>query len=378
MDFDLSTRQKLMKDSFHEFLFKECSKDYVKEMEENEKGYSTELWHKMADLGWIGLMFPKKWGGIEGGFLELALLLEETGYFCLPGPFFSTVILGGLPLLDFGNESQKQEFLPKIAKGELNVTLALTESVGLYEAGGIATRAISGQDNGYAISGTKLFVPDMHIADYVICVVRTQDCAISEDGISLFLIDAKRPGISYARLNTIAGDKQYEVVFNNVSVSKKNLLGELHQGWMSVRRILQQAVIAKCAEMVGGSQWVLDTTVKYAKERVQFGHPVGSFQAIQHKCANMLVDLESARFVTYEAAWKLSKGLPYAMEASMAKAWVSEAYRRICAEGHQIHGGIGVIKDYDMWLYSRRAKAAELIFGDADFHRELIAQQLGL
>jgi alkylation response protein AidB-like acyl-CoA dehydrogenase len=378
MDFTLNTRQKLMKESFHDFLDGECTKDYVRKMEEDEKGYSAELWHRMAELGWIGLMFPKKYGGIQGSFLELALLFEEIGYFCLPGPFFSTVVLGSLPILNLGNEVQKQEFLPRIAKGELIVTLALTETSATYEAGGIMVRAASKQDDTYTISGTKLFVPDVHVADYVICAFRTKMCAVPEGGISLFLIEAKRPGINHTRLKTIADDKQFEVTFNNVVVSRKDLLAGLHQGWEGVRQILEQAVIAKCAEMIGGAHWVLNATVKYAKERVQFGYPIGSFQAIQHKCADMLVDLESARFVTYEATWKLSKELPCALEASIAKAWVSEAYRRICTEGHQIHGGIGVIKDYDMQLYSRRAKAAEIIFGDSDFHRELVAQRLGL
>jgi len=378
MNYGLDDDEKLLKESFHDFLLRECSKDYVREIEENEKDYSIELWRKMAELGWMGLIFPKQYGGMEGSFLELTLLFEEMGYSCLPSPFFSTVILGGLPILNFGNETQKQEFLPKIARGELIGTLALTETSATYEPDGIMAQAVSEENDAYSINGTKLFVPDMHVARYVISVVRTKESAVPEEGISLFLVDAKKPGIHYSQLRTIASDKQFEVTFDNVRVSRKDLLGNLHQGWSVVRKILEQAAIAKCAEMVGGAQWVLDATVKYAKERVQFGHPIGSFQAIQHKCANMLVDLDSARFVTYEAAWKLSKELPIALEASIAKAWVSEAYRRICAEGHQINGGIGVIKDSDMQLYSRRAKSAELIFGDADLHRELIAQHLGL
>jgi alkylation response protein AidB-like acyl-CoA dehydrogenase len=378
MDFTFTKEQNLLKRSFREFLSKECSKDSFREAEGDGRGHSTELWQKMAELGWLGLIFPEEYGGQDGSFFELTLLLEEMGYFCLQGPFFTAMILGGLPILDVGNEVQKKEFLPKIAKGDLIVTLALPELSPSRETLSYLSEAVSTNDNRYFISGTKLLVPDMNVADYVICVARIKDSAALEERLSLFLVDTDSPGIHYGQLKTISGDKYFEAVFNNVQISGGSILGEMYQTLGEIRKTVERGVIGKCAEMVGGAQWVLETTVKYAKERIQFDHPIGSFQAIQHKCANMLVDLEGARLVTYEAGWRLSEGLSCAMEASIAKAWVGEACRRICAEGHQIHGGIGIMKDHDMHLYSRRAKVAELIFGDADFHRELLAQQLGL
>lgn len=378
MDFSLTKEQNLLKNSFRDFLIKECPADHVREMEQDQRGYSLDLWHKMSELGWLGLVFQSKYGGMDGNFLELALLLEEMSYFALPGPFFTAVVLGGLSILSAGDEKQIQTFIPMIAKGESIVTLALIETSANYEPEAIHTKASPYKKNNFSISGIKLFVPDMHVADHVICVALTKSSKEPENNISLFLINSKKTGINYTKLNTISADRQFEVNINQVKVSGEDLLGKLHQGWAIVKKILQQAAIAKCAEMIGGAQWILDTTISYAKKRVQFNHPVGSFQAIQHKCANMLVDLEGARFVTYEAAWKQSKGLPVAMEASIAKAWVSGAYQKICDEGHQIHGGIGIINDHDMPLYSQRAKAYESIFGDPDFHREMIAQQLAM
>jgi len=257
------------------------------------------------------------------------------------------------------------------------MTLALTEPSASWDASGVALKATAEGDD-FVLSGTKLFVHDAHIANYLLVVARTKEGKHKEEGITLFLVDAKSPGIKLNALKTMGSDKQFEVIFNKVKVPKKHILGKLDHGWSIIQDLMPKATLAQCALMVGGSQQVLEMTVNYAKERVQFGKPIGSFQAIQHKCANMATDVDGSRFITYQAAWKLNEGLNCALEVSMAKAWVSEAYRRTCAEGHQIHGGIGFIKDHDMQLYYRRAKASELAFGDADYHRELVAQQIGL
>jgi len=346
-------------------------------MEEDEQGYSPELWKEMAELGWLGLPFPEKYGGGGFSFLDLIVLLEEMGRACLPGPFLSTVVLGGLPILEWGIEEQKQYFLPKICKGEAILTLALTEPSAKYDAASIRTSATPEGDD-YLISGTKLFVPDAHIADWIICVTRTAETANPEEGISLFLVDANSSGISAFVLRTIAGDKQCELTLEKVRVPRGNILGQLGQGWEMVKRIMEWAALAKSAEMVGGIQQVMEMTVNYAKERIQFDRPIGSFQIIQHYLADMSIDVDSARVSLHKAAWMLSEGLPCTKEISVIKGWISEAYRRVAAQAHQIHGAIGFTKDHDLELYFRRAKAGELFFGDADFHREVVAQQLGL
>ena len=377
MDINLNEQQEMLKKMAHDFLISECPKSLVREMETDEIGYPLELWHKIAELGWPGLAIPKRYGGEEGSFLDLIVLLEEMGRACFPGPFFPTVILGASAILEAGSDEQKKDILPKIANGGLLLTLALAEQDAHYEPDNISTKATASKD-GYVISGTKLFVLDAHVADYMICVARTRDTGSKEQGISLFLVDSKSQGIVYTPFQTIAGDKQYEVVLDRVAVPSQSLLGKLDSGWSYLKKVLQKAAVAKCAEMIGGAQYVLEMTVSYAKERVQFERPIGSFQAIQHHCANMATDVDGARLITYQAAWMLSEGLPCAKEIAMAKAWVSDAYQRVTTLGHQVHAGAGFIIDHDMPLYFRRAKAAEVAFGDADFNRELVAQELGL
>lgn len=377
MDLGLNEEQEMLKTSARDFLQKECPKQLVKQLDESDAGYSPELWRKMAELGWMGLIFPEKYGGSGGSFLDLIVLLEEMGYNILPGPFFSTVVLCGLTILASGTEEQKRELLPKIANGEMILALALTEPSASYDAASIKAKATAHNDD-YIINGTKLFVLDANVADCILCVARTKETKNPEDGLTIFLVDAKSPGIKCTLLKTLARDKQCEIVLDNVTLPKKNILGKLDQGWPIVKDILQKATAAKCAEMVGGAQAALEMTVKYAKERVQFNRPIGSFQAIQHYCANMVTDVDGARFITYKAAWELSEGLPATKDVAVAKAWTSEAYGRVTLLAHQIFGAIGFTMDHDIHLYYRRAKAGEIMFGDGDFQRAIVASELGL
>jgi alkylation response protein AidB-like acyl-CoA dehydrogenase len=377
MDLGLTEQQEMLKLTARVFLARECPKAVVREMMEDERGYPPELWRKMADLGWMGLVFPEKYGGLGGDFFDLVVLLEEMGQACLPGPFFSTVVLGGLAIMAAGTEAQKGEILPKIAKGDLILSLALMEPNARYDAEGVRTRATADKGD-YVINGTKLFVENAHVADYILSVVRTGEGKTPEEGLTLFFVDSKSGGIRSSLLKTLAPDKQCEVVFQDVRVPIGNMLGEPNQGWAIVEKLLEQATVAKCAEMVGGAQATLEMAVNYAKERVQFGRPIGSFQAIQHHCANMVTEISGARFITYKAAWMVSEQLPAAMEVAMAKIQTGHAYQQATVLGHQIFGAIGFCMDHDMHLYYRRAKAGEISFGDSDFYREKVAQELGL
>jgi alkylation response protein AidB-like acyl-CoA dehydrogenase len=374
MKLTLTEEQEMLKKTARDFLTDKCSKKFVKQMEESETGYSRELWQEMAELGWMGLAFPGKYGGGDMSFLDLAVLLEEMGRACLPGPFFSAVVLGGLSILDIGSEEQKQEYLPKLIRGEKVFTLGLTEpGYHNYDASSVTVEATPDGGN-YTIKGTKLFVPDAHIADYLLCVARTKP----KNGITTFLADAKNPRIKCSVLKTIAGDKLCEVVFDQMPVPKANILGRLNQGWSAMQRIIERAAVGKCCEMVGNIQRVLEMTVDYAKERKQFDRPIGSFQIIQHYCADMATDVDGARFSTYQAAWMLSEGLPCTKEVAIAKAWIGEASQRVVALAHQIHGAIGVTMEHDLHYYTEHAKSAELAFGDANFYREIVAKEMGL
>jgi alkylation response protein AidB-like acyl-CoA dehydrogenase len=376
MDLGLSEEQQLLKNAARDFLEKECPEAFVREMEENERGYTPEFWQKMAAQGWQGIVIPERYGGIGMTFTDLIVLLEEFGRALVPGPFISTVVLGAMPILEAGTEEQKKEFLPKIAAGKLTLTLALTEPSAKWDADGVAMPAKAEGDS-FVLSGTKLFVPDAHVSDYMVVAARTKETANPEDGITLFLVDSKSAGIEFTVLKTIAEDKQCEVAFNEVRVPKANVLGEVDKGWPIIQSVKNKAAVAACAYLVGLSQMDFDTSLDYAKERIQFGRPIGSFQAIQHKFADMVIDVDGSRFITYKAAWALQENEPEAeMLVSMAKAWCNEATRRVVSHGQQIHGGIGFTKDYKIELYFRRQKWMELMWGDADYHRELVAQKL--
>ena len=374
MDLGLNEAQQMLKNSAQEFLEAECPDTYVREMEEDENGYTSEMWQKLAEQGWLGLIIPEKYGGVELEFQDLAILLEEMGRYMLPGPYFSNVVLGGMSIMDSGTEEQKQEYLPRLAEGQIIVTLALNEPSGRWDAEGIQLSATENGDD-YTLNGTKLFVPNAHVSDYIVVAARTGS---GENDISLFIVSSQTNGVNQTLLKTIASDRQSEVSFDNVSVPSSSLLGEKNQGWKTIEKVLKWGAIGKCAEMSGGGQSVLDMTVEYAKQRTQFGRPIGTFQAIQHHCANMATDVEGAKFITYQAAWMLSEGLPADREVAMAKAWVSDSYKRVCALGHQSHGAIGFTKEHNMQLYSRRAKAAELAFGDSDLHLDKVAEIIGL
>ena len=380
MDFGFSEEQDLLRQAARDFLTEYCTSAFVRQMMEEERGYSPELWQQMAALGWLGLAFPEEYGGQGLGFVDLTVILEEMGAALLPSPFFSSVLLGGQTILLGGSEDQKKTYLPKIADGSLVATLAMTEPSGRFEAEGIADVKALPTDDGFVISGTKLFVPDAHVADLMVVAARTKSAGDKSFGISLFLVDTAAAGVSVTLLKTMDQTrKQCEVIFDNVTVGRDSLIGMVDMGWPVLSKVLHICTAALCAEMVGGAQRVLDISVAYAKERTQFGRPIGSFQAIKHKCAEMMLQVESAKSAAYYAAWAVDEDVPEApLAVSMAKAYCSDAYRYTAGEGIQVHGGIGFTWEHDMHLYFKRAKYAEFTFGDATYHRELVAQEIDL
>ena len=375
MDLGLTEVQQMLKSSAQEFLAQECPLTLVRELEDDPRGYSDDLWRQIVGLGWTGVVFPERYGGAGGDFMDLSVLLEEMGRALLPGPFFSTVVLGGLAVLDAGSDEQKRDLINRICGGQLLMTLALTEPSATYEPWGIETAA-ERRGDGFTLTGTKLFVPDAQAADLILVVARTSLGDGPAQGITLFLVPSDAPGVTIQPLKTIAADHQCEVALEKVSVGPDAVLGPVGDGWPVVERALQRAIAGKCVEMLGGSEAVLDMTVEYVKQRTQFGRAVGSFQAVQHQCSEMATDVEGSRTVAYQAAWKVSEGRPAQREVSVAKAWVSEAYDRVCARAHQCHGAIGFTKEHDLQLYTRRAKVQQLSYGDANYHKDLALGRL--
>ena len=379
MDFGFSEEQEMLRSSARDFLAKEAPMTFVRAMMEDEVGFTGALWTKMAELGWMGLVLPEHYGGSGLDFVDLVVVLEEMGRTVLPGPFFSTVVLGGVGILEGGSDALKQDLLPKVASGELKVTLAQLEPSGRWDADGIQA-AIRPEGDGFVVSGTKLFVPDAHTADHVIVAGRAPG-STGRDGISLVLVDAGAPGVRITQLKTMDQTRRLaEVVLQDVRVPGVHLLGtKTGNGWALLDRIVDRGKVGLCAEMCGGAQKVLEMSVEYAKVREQFGKPIGSFQAIQHKCANMLVEVESSKSATYYAAWAVANDVAEGpLAAAMAKAYCSDAYRHVSGEGIQIHGGIGFTWEHDMHLYFKRAKSSEVTFGDATWNRELVAQYIDL
>jgi len=375
MDLGLTEIQQMLKNSAREFLSQECPLTLVREMEEDDRGYTDELWRQISGLGWPGIAFPEQYGGTGGSFLDLTVLLEEIGRSLTPGPFFSTVVLGGFTVLDAGTDTQKQSILPGICSGQTLMTLALTEASATYEPWGIETTATR-EGDGFRIDGQKLFVPDAHAATVMLVAARTSQSGNPAQGITLFLVNADTPGLTVNQLSTISSDRQCEVALEGVTVPAQAVLGEEDGGWPIIQRTLQRAVAGKCVEMMGGADAVVEMTVEYAKQRTQFGRPVGTFQAVQHHCANMATDVEGCRQIAYQAAWKISEGEPAEREVAMAKAWVSAAYQRVCNLAHQCHGAIGFTKEHDLQLYTRRAKVQELTYGDVNFHKEIAMREI--
>ncbi|HEX6489679.1 MAG TPA: acyl-CoA dehydrogenase [Candidatus Dormibacteraeota bacterium] len=376
MDFAFSEEQDMLRASARDFLAKQVTSKKVRQLAETDDGFDADLWKRIAEIGWTGLGIPEEYGGV-GTFLDLVVVLEEAGRALLPGPFFTTMGLGVPVLLEAGTEAQKKRVLPGVAAGDARVTLAMTEPAGRWDSGGVELRAEK-SGAGWKLSGTKLFVPDAAMSEHMVVVARTRGG--DEEGITLFLLSGRPDGLTVEPLKTMDQTRRwYEVRFDGVELPDDAVMGAADQGWPPLKRALQWGAAALCAEMVGGSQWVLDTSVEYAKTRQQFGKPIGIYQAVSHKLADMLLEVESARSATYYAAWTVDADAPdRSIATSMAKAYASDAYRKAAGNGIQVHGGIGFTWEHDMHLYFKRAKSSEVTLGDATYHRELVAQHLDL
>ncbi len=371
MQFAFTEEQDQLRTFVRQFLEEKSSEAIVRELMETDAGYDEAVWSQMAEqLGLQSLVIPEAHGGQGFGWVELVVVLEEMGRSLLCAPFFSTVVLSTSALLLSGDEAAQAEYLPQIASGELIATVALTEENGRWDESGI-TAAASASGDSWVINGAKHYVLDGNTAGLIIVPAQT------EAGVSLFAVAGDAAGLERTALSTMDQTrKQAKLTLNDTPAT---LIGTDGAGWATLERVLDRAAVGLAAEQVGGAQKVLDMSVEYAKDRVQFGRPIGSFQAIKHKCADMLLEVESAKSAAYYAAWCAAEDndeLP-AM-ASLAKSYCSEAYFHATAENIQIHGGIGFTWEHPAHLYFKRAKSSELLFGDPSYHRELLATRIGL
>ena len=374
MDLGLTESQEKLKENVRSLLDRECSLDVVRVVERDRIGCPPELWEQVVRQGWLGVALPIEYGGSGGDFVDLSILLEEMGWALFPGPFFSTTVLGALPILSFGTSLQKEKYLPKIARGEAIFTCAMVEPWQRFGASSLHTRA-QPMVSGYGLTGEKVFVPNAESADYLLVPAALED---ESDNVTVFVVSAHSEGVQLFRTRGLAPEHRGWILLEDVEVGSDDILGEPGSGWPIVQQIERWGAAGLCAQIAGAAQRLLEMTVEYAKERVQFGRPIGSFQAIQHHCANMAIDVDSMRYMAYLAAWKLATQDPADEEVSMTKAWCSKAGDRVASLAHQVHGGISVLEDHPVAQFSRRMKVWALAFGGAADHEEVVSHHLGL
>ena len=371
MNFAFSDEQEELRTAVRRFLTEKSPESEVRRLMDTTEGYDPAVWSQMADqLGLQSLTIPEEFGGSGFSYVELLVVLEEMGAALLCAPFFSSVALGANALLTSGDDEAKKSYLPGIASGETIATLAITEDNGKWDFSGIELAATQ-KDGSWVLDGHKMFVIDGHVANLIIVAARTGA------GVSLFAVPGDAAGLTRTPLPTMDQTrKQARLEFSGTPAVLIGVDGGAEAG---LSKTLDLAAVALAAEQVGGAQHVLDASVEYAKTRIQFGRPIGSFQAIKHKCADMLLEVESAKSAAYYAAWAAAEDsdeLP--VVASLAKSYCSEAYFHSAAENIQIHGGIGFTWEHPAHLYFKRAKSSELLLGDPSYHRELLAQRIGI
>ncbi len=372
MNFGFTEEQEELRKAVRRFFEDKSPMSEVRRLMETVEGYDAGLWAQMASpLGLQAMTIPEELGGSGFGYVELLVVLEEMGRALVCAPYFSSVALAANALLHSGDEAAKAAYLPGIASGKTIATLAYTEPPGRWEIDSIELGAVASGDGRWSLSGTKSYVIDGHVASLVLVAARTPS------GVSLFAVDGSATGLTRTSLATMDQTrKQARLDFDGVT---GELIGLEGAAGPTLSKTLDLAAVALAAEQVGGAQRVLEMSVDYAKSRIQFGRPIGSFQAIKHKCADMLLEVESAKSAAYYAAWAASEDneeLP--VTACLAKAYCSEAYFHAAGENIQIHGGIGFTWEHDAHLYFKRAKSSELILGDPAYHRELLARRIGI
>ena len=374
MDVLLNEEEEMVKNAAREFLEGECPPSLAREMEVDDLGYPPDLWRQMAQLGWLGMSLPESLGGQGLPVTYLGIIIEEIGRAIAPVPFHSTTV-AALTIAADGTPEQQQSVIPKVCSGDSVLTWALTERDPRFLPETIQTQATKQEDN-FVINGTKMFVDNFGASEKCLVVCRTSPASDSNQGLSLLLVNSSSAGITNIPLTTLAKDKQSQVIFENVSVPKANLIGQVDQGWPIAVAMIERATLLLCAQMVGATRKDAEMAIEYAKNRAAFGRPIGSFQSIQHLCADMTLWVDGAQMLTYEALWKMDEGLPFAVEISQAKSFCNDKCEAVVRSSQVIHGGIGFMMEFDLHLWFRRVTSWTMRLGTSFEHRSKIAKAL--
>ena len=376
IDLSFTEPQQRLAATAHDWFEQHCPASVVRQVEADGLGYEPGMWQGMADLGWLGITFPTEFGGSGGGFLDLYPLYEEMGRFLVPSPHLDTVAVAGETFVQVGSQAQKERLLPAIAAGRCIVSLAILEANGTFGPGGVSLEATH-RGGGYVLRGTKLLVGFAGSADYFLCAARTSGNG-SREGVSLLLVDSGAPGVSHAPLPNISGGALSAVAFDDVEVPADSVIGQAGDGWAPLASAMTKAAVLQTATIVGAARAVLEMTNQYAKDRRQFGNPIGSYQAVQYMVSDVLIDMHRVDLLAKQAAYRIDAGKAFGREAAIAIAFGKRAAAHLHRQAHEVHAGVGFMLDHDLSLYSRRSKFWENNLGDARYHQEQLATEMGI
>jgi alkylation response protein AidB-like acyl-CoA dehydrogenase len=375
IDLTLDHDQQLLQRSANEFFRRRYPSEVVRDLEDSDLGYSADDWRAMAELGWLGMGFPERFGGGGGRFLDLYPLYEEMGRFLVPSPHLDTVAIAGDVVLRAGTDAQRDTLLPAVAKGDCIIGTAILEEDGCFGHEAITCSA-ERRGSEFVVRGTKLLVPFARAANLLLSAVRTGHAGA--DGISLLLVDANADGVSNEALPNIAGLPLDAVTFDGVAVPAENLLGATDAGWSLLSEATTKAAVLQTAAIVGAARAVVEMTNQYAKDREQYGGPIGRYQAVQYLVSDILIDLHRADLLARQAAFRIDAGKPFAREAAIAIAFGKRAAAHLHRQAHEVHAGVAFIVEHDLTLYSRRSKFWENNLGDARYYEERLADAMSL
>jgi len=375
LNLDLTESEKMLKRTALDFIRRETPNEVIKNLLETETGSTEDLWRKVVEMGWAGIIVPEEYQGEGFSLTSAGVLLEALGSGPLPGPFFASAILGNLIVMEAGTEDQKQEILPTVAEGQKILTLALTESEYSWEPDSIQTKAV--EDNGnFILNGVKHFTLEAKAATHFIVAARTGKNSGQAHGISLFLVDSQSDGLTVNRIPGFLTGRSFEIELNNVKVPGSALLGEKDAGWGALQQAITKAIPVLCAYKVGGSQAVAEIALEYSRSRVQFGRPIGRFQRVQDMIIEMMNHLDAARWTTYEALWKLDTERPAAESTHLAKMVSSTAYWEVCTLAHQVISGVSYSEEHAVSFHTRTSRNLFNFLGDPSYHRHKLGQML--
>jgi len=375
MDMKLSDEQAQFRDTARKFMQDECAPAFVREMEKSELGFSRKMWQQMAELGWLGVGLPEDCGGLGMGTVDLVVLAKELGRAICPSPFLPTAVIAGEAIARAGSAEQKQRYLPGIIDGESVVAFAYQEHHRDFDPAVIRVAA-SRTGDGYVLDGTKMFVEFAGGADLLLVVARTSGAPPSQQGLTLFLVDASSAGITCKRHPTMARDHHYEVLFDGVAVPADRVLGTVDEAWSDLEGVIEQAALVFSAFTVGVSEWMHEAATQYAKDRVQFQRPIGQMQLIQSYLAGLIIEIYGAETLTLFTAFNRDKGRYVRGYVAKTKAFAAETVKATTDVGSQIFGGMGYMEEQDTTLYLRRGKQYQLMLGGVDYWEKIIAEEL--